>query len=1046
MSTNDIDIDVDGVAISTTNQGEHGIVATHAGGTATTPVHITIDVTGTSTKNTISTAGNSADGIGAEHTGTGNVDIDVTGVGISTTDASARGVYGSHTGTGNVDITIEGTTTGRTISTAGTLAHGVYGEHSGAGNVDIDLEDIGITTTAGATGAADAVRVDHSGAGNVDIEATGVSISTSGSPTLHDHGVSAMHTGTGNIDITINGKKAGTTTTPSTITTTSQHSNGVHAQQDPATGETGGDIAITLGDVQIDTSDGGNAGVRAQHKPTSSGTLAVTLNPGVTITSKENGVSLSHENSDPAAVDNDLTLIAQGITVRTKDDLARGFLVSRQFGRGEVTVDVDGSTITTEGDTAVGISALHQGDEGDGGITVDARNGGITTGSVIDNEDGTTTPKGHTAHGIYAFHRYASTPENAVGVGDIRITTRNFDITTTGTALHSNGQGTFAYGIYAGHEKVGNTVIDVQTGSSITTEGQNSHGIVAYHWGTTATRAMTITVGGPVTVNGAGAQGVRIGTISSGAPARMAALDEESYRRQTVTVNSGISSQGEGIFLANGGRVIIGPSGSIASESGIAILATGTVPAVADDPNTMDINEAMDAIPPKLRVDLNLGGRRVAQAIGNDWILNDGGETTIAMNGVVLHDGATGVTGKTARNGAWNVRMQAGGVKVEDRTNADPAMWTVSERAENVIADRDFSAEDFTEARRRSPAPPPPPEPDPPAIDAAKLGEVVEGAVANALGGIVVSLPSGEGEGSASPFVEEYAPRAAIYEALPGALVALNDAGLGTGAPPSPGSLSFARTHEGNGGASPAGSTVGQSHGFGYGSLQSGWTMALGETLGASLAFHHLWGSVGVDAGTGGGGLGIEATGFVVDGAWRHPDGFYGKAGLATTRYDIRAGSDDPAVGMLAGGVGAEGSLVRLEAGREMALAGDLEVAPRLWLKRSALSVDDFVDAVGSRVSVPDLTRTTGGVGMTARTGSGMLALEGSFDLAHVFDGATTVTDVSGARLVSQAQATELRLALSGAWRGDGVSLAAQASMNGPDAGGALGVRLAVQF
>ena len=204
-----------------------------------------------------------------------------------------------------------------------------------------------------------------------------------------------------------------------------------------------------------------------------------------------------------------------------------------------------------------------------------------------------------------------------------------------------------------------------------------------------------------------------------------------------------------------------------------------------------------------------------------------------------------------------------------------------------------------------------------------------------------------------------------------------------------------------------------------------------------------------MNAGTGGGRIGVEAVGLAVDGAWRDPDGFYAKAGLAMTRYDIAAGSDDPAVGALVGGVGARGSLVRLEAGRQVALDDGLEVVPRLWLKRSALDVDDFADAVGSRISVRDLERITGGVGMTTRAEAGRLSLEGSVDLVHALDGSATFTDVSGARLISQVRATELRLALSGVWRHDGVSLAAEASMNGSvpgDAGGAFGVRLSVQF
>ena len=84
------------------------------------------------------------------------------------------------------------------------------------------------------------------------------------------------------------------------------------------------------------------------------------------------------------------------------------------------------------------------------------------------------------------------------------------------------------------------------------------------------------------------------------------------------------------------------------------------------------------------------------QALGDNWIINDDGETTIAVNNTVLHHGATGVTGNTAHNGVWDVTMLAGGVNVTDYSNADPAMWAVSQRSESVVADRDFSVADFT--------------------------------------------------------------------------------------------------------------------------------------------------------------------------------------------------------------------------------------------------------------------------------------------------------------------------------------------------------------
>ena len=303
---------------------------------------------------------------------------------------------------------------------------------------------------------------------------------------------------------------------------------------------------------------------------------------------------------------------------------------------------------------------------------------------------------------------------------DVRITLRDTSITAEGQ------------GVRAGRWADSGTVTIDITGGAITTTGASGHGIVAYHQGTKSPRTIDITVGGRVTVKGADARGVQVGRINSetNAPERMAALDAEGYRMQTVAVNDRISSQGPGVYLTNGGKVIIEPRGSIRSDSGIAILATGTVPAVPEDAtDPMNIIPAVPAIPPKLRVDLNLGGRRVSQAIGDDWILNDGGETTIAMNGVVLHDGATGVTGNTARNGAWNVRMRAEGVTVTDRTtDSDPVNWGVSEPATGVIADRDFSVADFNERRR--PAPPavsPPPPPPPPMPRTVMVDERVVG-------------------------------------------------------------------------------------------------------------------------------------------------------------------------------------------------------------------------------------------------------------------------------------------------------------------------------
>ncbi len=129
-----------------------------------------------------------------------------------------------------------------------------------------------------------------------------------------------------------------------------------------------------------------------------------------------------------------------------------------------------------------------------------------------------------------------------------------------------------------------------------------------------------------------GASGVHVGVVNAdGMVERVAGVDDEGYRRQTVNLNGrvfGGSGDAAGVFLAGGGRVYIGPRGTLGADSGIAIRTTG------DNP--------------KLYVDMNLDGRQLHKVIGNSWIIND----------VKLHDGATGATGNSAPNVAFDVSIR----------------------------------------------------------------------------------------------------------------------------------------------------------------------------------------------------------------------------------------------------------------------------------------------------------------------------------------------------------------------------------------------------
>ena len=583
--------------------------------------------------------------------------------------------------------------------------------------------------------------------GNIDIDLTGIDIDTSAASS---HGVNLHHAGTGNIELDITGDTTGGTTTASTIDTTGDGAGGIQAFHAVHLAENrglAGSVTVRLSDTKIRTSGSAAHGIYSRNA--GNGNLVVNLNPGVTIRTTGNdatGIYMEHEHGE-ATHSNDIVLNARGITVTTQaqggsNHLPSAIWVVRSGGPGDIRLDIEDSTLTTTYHGAHGIFAnRYGGDANDGDIDIDLEGGRITTGT-----GDSTTGTGGFAHGIYARYQNAGNIPGAA-TGNIEIHTRNHAIETTGTAHHPSLPGTYAYGIYADHEANGNIVIDVGEESSVTTHGSNSHGIVAYQRHAEDPGSVDITVNGSVTVNGEAAQGVRVGAVSGGVPERMAPLDNEGYRQHTVTVNGPITSAGEGVYLVNGGRVIIGPQGSISSTSGIAILATGTVPEDNTDPQNV-----IPAIPPKLRVDLNLGGRRVSEAIGDDWILNDGGETTLAVNSTVLHDGATGNTGHTARNGVWDVTLADPGVKVTDRTT-DP--WTTA--ASTAPADRDFRAADFSEVEANCPIgqigtppncrtpPPPTPRPPPPSEPEPQVHEVNEAVSAgtDAPAGVVVR---GDGE------------------------------------------------------------------------------------------------------------------------------------------------------------------------------------------------------------------------------------------------------------------------------------------------------------
>ena len=689
---------------------------------------------------TISTAADNAYGIEIKHGGTGNIDVKTSGLTISTTATGSTGIDVSHTGSGNILIEsqMDSITTAADSSTSNSL--GIDVRHSGINEGDIVIRTVGTTIQTGRAGQQGSYGIfaESSAKGKVEVDISGGSITTladvatgiivwqeyggpgrAGDTTLNIHNDASITTlGAHSPAVSITRRTDGNIKTDLgdvTISTMGENSFGVSALQSNGVDiDLVGDVEVNLlGGVSISTAGAGAHGVDAEHRGENSEVeshLVITARGRNTITtSGARAVGLRATRGLSGAGNTRIDL--QDISIITEGASSDG-IYGQHKGTSDIDIDVQGSTLTTKGVSSRGIyGRVNSG--GEGGIDINVRNSFITTESTASaNQYGDTL-----ADGIYAYHG---------GSGDIDIDTERAVIETKGVfsrgvlAYHEGAgsinldirggsvktAGEFAYGIYGLLTKTdhGGTIsIRTGNGNDVTTTGDNGHGILAYNYGTMDTRSIAIDVGGDIHASGTGAQGVRVGAVDgSNVVQRAAGFDAEGYRNQTVTVNGRVIGNAAGVYLAGGGRVVIGPQGSVGAASGIAILATGDTPGVDPDDSV---------IKPKLRVDMNLAGRRVAQVIGNDWIMNDGGKTTIAVNNVVLHDGANNgvVPNEVAANGAWNVRMREEGVTV-DRT--DPANWVISEPATGVVADRDFSTQDFTWTRRPRP-PTPEPEPDP---------------------------------------------------------------------------------------------------------------------------------------------------------------------------------------------------------------------------------------------------------------------------------------------------------------------------------------------
>ena len=626
-----------------------------------------------------------------------------------------------------------------------------------------------------------------------------------------------------------------------------------------------------------------------------------------------------------------IDLETQNTNITTQGVEASGIRGSHG-GTGAIRLDLRDVTISTEGRNADGVYGFHVGSEGD--IRIDAQGGDVTTKgdeaeAILAIRDGAGEieilvrkalfeTEGEGAEGVHGLHR---------GAGDVHIGVQNTEVITMGVG---------ASGIRGSHGGTGGIDIYARD-TTISTTNANAHGILGHHGGSGSVRIAVD--GGRVHAAGPDASGVRVGEVDSRGRATLAAeMGEDGYRKQSVTVNApvtgGSGRDAAGVFLAGGGRVVIGPRGSLGAESRIAIRAAGDAP--------------------RLHVDMNLDGRRVAQVIGESFIHNHEGETTLLINGVVLHDGEADATGLEAPNGAWDVTL------LETPT----------------VTGRIFSHNDFT---------------------------------------------------------EDYAPRAAVYEALPGFLLRLNGRGVAGKRIASTGAPVWVSLSNGKGSYEAERASVGAKYDFNHFGAEAGVSFSFGENLGGSISARYVNGSAEVESPVGNGDIKAQGIGAALGASWSNTSGYYAAGRTALIDYDVDASSTKR--GELTKNGGALGYSVGIEAGMRVALGEKIKLTPRAWMMGAGFLNAEFTDVVNSRISLDDSRRFKGGLGLIAETArtweGGALSLHVSLDVEQALGDGGTTTVVSGEKLTSESAKTRVLLGLGGAYRQGPFSLGAELSAGG---------------
>ncbi|WP_167670785.1 autotransporter domain-containing protein [Allopusillimonas ginsengisoli] len=550
-------------AVVTMSDGDISTIGNNAYGITTKD-----NAQATMTGGTITTTGQESHGILAENDSTVTLTDNVV---ISTTDDDSSGVWVADSAVINI--------AGGSINTKGVRS---YGASAGvaAGSVPIIsggkiiLSDGVDITTEGNNGFGLYTR----GQGIIDM--SGGSITTDG-----HYGVGAFSRGNGTARLS-----------GVTITTTGAAAKGIEATQSST---------VTLNDVEISTEENAAQGIM-----TRLGASSVTMSGG-SIATQGNG-SIAIEITDDSVVQ-----LSNNVALSTQGNNASGISLHKK-----ADVTMTGGSISTLGSNAHGVDAINDSVVALTGVDIETSGdqaNGISTNynAQATMTGGTITTTGRGADGVWATsnaqvtlnHGVVIRAEEESGRGiyagsNAQVVMTGGSITTLkdygeGLRLLSNGHITLEDGVAIhtqGEEANGahltqSSILDM-AGGSITTEGQESHGILAKNDST-----VTLTDNVAISTEGTQAVGIRAAdnasvTMSGGSVSTQGALFYDAVNvtdAASVVLNDGVAISTEGDFAvgisSRDDSTVTMTGGSIST---MGALAAGTM---SDSNSTMTLND-----------------------------------------------------------------------------------------------------------------------------------------------------------------------------------------------------------------------------------------------------------------------------------------------------------------------------------------------------------------------------------------------------------------------------------------------------------------------